>query len=262
MTLEIIREILPIGKQVNIAYTMRKNSSPTSSSIVFIHGFGSSKEFYRYAFEDPSLQDYTLIALDLIGFGLSSKPETFSYEMSNQASFIFQVLAELGYVSFHLCTHSMGGLIGMEMFRQSPSQIRSLINLEGNLTLDDCFATGLIIEHSIDEFLDFGRNKFEESMGNFPQYLQTLKQASSVALYRSAEQTVKDSSNPELITDFITIPTKKCYIYGDRNRGKFSAEKILAEANVPLFYIENSGHEMAEQNPTQLYSVIREFIES
>ena len=78
-------EILQIGKELQVALQKRIDDVKTPV-IAFIHGYGSSKDFFRYAFTDPSLKQYSLIVLDLIGFGDSSKPENFSYQMSNQAS--------------------------------------------------------------------------------------------------------------------------------------------------------------------------------
>ena len=111
----IVQEILPIGKELNVAYTQRVVGKENKPYIVYLHGFGSSREFFRFAFEDHSLSEYSLISLDLIGFGESTKHERFSYEMSNQASIMIQVLNKLEVHSFHLCAHSMGGLVAMEM---------------------------------------------------------------------------------------------------------------------------------------------------
>ena len=46
----------------------------------------------------------------------------------------------------------MGGLIGIEMSESVPERIMSFVNLEGNLTLEDCFFTRKIIEYSYEDF--------------------------------------------------------------------------------------------------------------
>ena len=258
----IVKDILPIGKELNVAYTQRIVGKDNKPYIVFVHGFGSSKEFFRFAFEDPSLSEYSLISLDLIGFGESTKHDRFSYEISNQAAIMIQVLNKLEVHSFHLCTHSMGGLVAMEMINQSPPQVLSFINLEGNLTLDDCLITGKILEYPLEDFLASERVKFEKSLLEFPSYLKEFRKASSIALYKSADDTVRLSSNPRLIEDFIDLPNKKCFIYGEKNKGTFPAEAILRNNNVPVLYINESDHGMAEQNPTHLYSTIIKFLEN
>jgi pimeloyl-ACP methyl ester carboxylesterase len=251
---------LAIGKEIEIAYTISSKIIENIPTIVFLHGFGSSKDFFRYAFNNPSLSNYNLIALDLIGFGDSSSPEGFSYEMSNQAFFMYQVLIKLGISDIHLVAHSMGGLIGMEMFSQSPPQVKSFINLEGNLTIEDCFITGKVLEYSFNAFCDKGRKIIEQTLVNFPSYLETFQKASSEALYQSAIHTVNISKNPDLLDNFIELPLKKCYIYGEKNKGKFLAEEKLLGTKIPLYYIKDADHNMAEQNPYDLFSIINEFI--
>ncbi len=256
----IVEEILPIGKELNVAYMKRAVDTSNKPYIVFIHGFGSSKEFFRFAFEDPSLKDYPLISLDLIGFGNSTKHEKFSYEMSNQAAIIIQVLNQLEVWRFHLCAHSMGGLVAMEIIDQTPPQVLSFINLEGNLTLNDCFVTGKILDFPLEVFLASGRAEFEEQLADYPSYLKEFRKASSIALYRSADDTVRLSSTSRLIEEFINLSIRKCYIYGEKNRGKFPSEQILVTKEVPVYYIIESDHEMAEQNPSHLYSTISKFL--
>ena len=79
----IVKEILPIGKELNVAYTQRVVGKDNKPYIVFVHGFGSSREFFRFAFENPSLSEYSLISLDLIGFGESTKHDRFITYIKN-----------------------------------------------------------------------------------------------------------------------------------------------------------------------------------
>ncbi|MHA2346544.1 MAG: alpha/beta fold hydrolase [Candidatus Hodarchaeales archaeon] len=251
---------LAIGKQIEVAYTISSKIRENTPTIVFIHGFGSSKEFFRHAFNNPSLSHYNLIALDLIGFGDSSNPEGFSYEMSNQASLMYQLLIQLGIKDFHLVAHSMGGLVGIEMISQSPSQVKSFANLEGNLTIEDCFISGKVLEYSFDRFKEKGRVEMEKSLVEFPTYLESFKKASDEALYHSAFHTVNISQDQNLLTSFIELPVRKCYIYGEKNTGKFVAEKELLARKASIYYVKDSDHNMAEQNPYSLFSIINEFI--
>ena len=126
--------------------------------------------------------------------------------------------------------------------------------------------TGLVIKSSIDEFQQSGRKELEKQIEieatsdpKLISYLKTFRQVDIQALYKSAEDTVRYSKDPQLIERFIQLP-KKCYFYGEKNKGKFPAEKILTEAGVELFYIEKAGHMMAEENPRQLYARIKDFI--
>ena len=262
MTIDI--KTITLGKNIDLAYRMRPAKG--KDTIVFIHGYGSDKEHFRHAFNSPSLENFTLIALDLIGFGQSKGPDEFGYSMNDQAAVIIELLDKLKIETFHLCGHSMGGLIVMEIAEIIPRRVLSLINMEGNLTLEDCFISGLISGSSYEEFSERGRFKLEEDFRNagindpsLSEYADTFSIASTIALYKSAYHTVEESTKP-LVERFARI-RNACYIYGEKNRGKLPGENLLHSAGVPIFYIDNSGHSMATENPEQLYEVIRAFVD-
>jgi len=262
----MLRYHVSLEFEFEVAVMVRISKQRTNELIVFLHGFGSSMEHFIKAFSNKSLNDVDLIALDLIGFGESSKNKEFSYSMTDQAILVIKVLKELNIDTFHLCAHSMGSLVAQELVERFPERVLTFMNLEGNLTIEDCFMTGLVFKSSFNEFQRKGKKELEEQIGlrvpsdpSLLSYLKTFKQAGTLALYRSAEDTIRISKDPQLIKRFISLP-KKCYFYGENNRGKFPAEKILSEAGVQVYYIEKAGHSMAEENPEQLYAYIRDFI--
>jgi pimeloyl-ACP methyl ester carboxylesterase len=260
----IITNTLSLRQRFKVSYWKRQSDS--NNTIVFVHGFGSSKEHFRYAFNSPLFKNFTIVASDLIGFGQSSGPEDFDYSIKEQASIILELLDILGTETFHLCGHSMGGLVAMKMVELEPKRVLSFINLEGNLTIDDCTFSGRVVESTLEEFASEGRSKLEKEFSDagrddpsMGEYTETFCMASTAALYKSAYHTVEDSSTP-LIEKFLRIKNA-CYVYGEKNRGMFPSEKLLRASEVPIFYIERSGHSMAIENPHQLYGVMRTFID-
>jgi pimeloyl-ACP methyl ester carboxylesterase len=257
-------ETANLNKNYNIAYWNRPSKS--GETIVFIHGFGSAKEHFRYAFNSSSLQDFTLVALDLIGFGKSKGPDEFGYSMKDQASIVIEFLDHLGIKTFHLCGHSMGGLVAMNVAALQPQRMLSFIDLEGNLTIEDCSFTGKVAEKTFEEFARTERSKLEKEFKEagihdpaMSEYADTFCMASTGALYKSACHTVEDSSTP-LIEKLVQIKNA-CYIYGEKNRGIYPAENLLRASGVPVFYIEKAGHAMAIENPDQLYHAMKIFID-
>ena len=252
------KNITTIGS-ASIAY--RQRLSQKHDTIVFIHGYGSAMEHFRYAFDSSILNDFSLVTLDLVGFGESRGPDDFGYSMREQAEIILGLLNKLGIDSFHLCAHSMGGLVALEFVELAPERVLSFINLEGNLTPEDCFFSGKVVRTSFEDFREKGRSKFEEELrragrkdSSLLEYAETFSRASTSALYKSAQHTIEDSAKP-LIEKFVKIENI-CYIYGEKNRGVFPSENLLRSKGVPIFFIEDSGHSMATDNPEQLYEVI------
>jgi pimeloyl-ACP methyl ester carboxylesterase len=160
----------------------------------------------------------------------------------------------------------MGGLVAIQMAEQAPERALSLIDLEGNLTPEDCYLSGRVAGFTIEQFSKSGRRKFENKFKEagledplMSEYAEEFAMASTAALYRSAVHMVADSSGP--LVERLSRIKNSCYIYGERNRGVYPAERLLQAADIPLFYIEDTGHLMATENPGQLFSVIKSFID-
>ncbi len=254
-----ITRTINLKKDFNLAYWERPAEG--ESSIVFIHGFGSSKDYFRYAFDSPVLREFHLLAVDLIGFGQSTGPDEFTYSMKDQAAIVIELLNHLELHAFHLCGHSMGGLVVMGIAELEPQRVLSLIDLEGNLTLEDCFVSGLVAGSTLAEFTGNGKRNLENDFreAGHHEYADSFSQASTVGLYKSACHTVEESSTP--LVERLAKIKNACYVYGEKNRGIYPGEKLLYDAGVPVFYIEDAGHSMAVENPKQLYGVIRSFID-
>jgi len=251
-----------------ISYLFHKGGE---NSIAFIHGFGSYKEVFIEGFESEELRSFTLLSADLIGFGDSGKPRSFSYHLREQASVLKKVIEYLGIERFHIIAHSMGGIIGIELAEMMPGRIRALINLEGNLSIEDCTMSKQVAQMSEGYFAQKGfeslRNSIAEESkkaGNesLRDYLKSLAKGTPESLHRSAMSTVHESSRGDLLTRFKKLPLYKCYIYGEKNKGVFPAEKMLKQKGILLFYVSNSGHSMMKENPEEFYDLVLKIIRS
>lgn len=102
-------------------------------TILMVHGFGASKDnwlrFARYFTEG-----YQVIALDLPGFGDSSKPYA-SYDVGTQVERLAAFTQALQIKKLHLIGSSMGGHISALYAARYPEQILS-VALLGNAGVD------------------------------------------------------------------------------------------------------------------------------
>lgn len=88
-------------------------------TLVLLHGVPTSSWLFRKMI--PSLQDdFRVIAIDLLGFGSSDKPDStgINYTPALQAAYVHQVLDALEVNEFNLLFHDMGGLVAWELVRQ------------------------------------------------------------------------------------------------------------------------------------------------
>lgn len=93
-------------------------------TLVMIHGFAANKDNWLRLARHLS-DDYRVIALDLPGFGASSKP-TGSYDVGTQTERLASVLQALQIDKLHLIGNSMGGHIGALYAARYPEHVLSL----------------------------------------------------------------------------------------------------------------------------------------
>jgi len=84
------------------------------NTIFLLHGMGCSCLEWSENIEKLSEQ-FTVIAVDMIGFGKSSKPVDYSYSPVNQAKTLIQLLNRLNIKEVHLVGNSFGGRVAIEM---------------------------------------------------------------------------------------------------------------------------------------------------
>ncbi|MCT2346903.1 alpha/beta hydrolase [Niallia taxi] len=96
--------------------------------IVLIHGFASSTYTFRRVI--PFLQKhYSVIAIDLPGFGKSDKSTSFIYSFQNYAKLLLECMNQFGYSNFSIVAHSMGGQIALNMALLAPERVSKLVLL-------------------------------------------------------------------------------------------------------------------------------------
>ena len=98
----------------------------TGPALVLVHGHPFDHTMWYSQVVDFS-DNFQVITPDLRGFGNSSLPDPAATKFEDYATDVLCLMDSLGIENFHLCGLSMGGQIVMEMFRQAPSRIKTLI---------------------------------------------------------------------------------------------------------------------------------------
>jgi len=128
------------GNAVRVAY-IDEGPPNATETIVFIHGLGSYLPAWKKNVEVLRSQ-YRCIAIDLPGYGKSSKNPQFGastptaasyphsvypYSMTFFADVVAALLEERGLANATLCGHSMGGQISMTTALHHPQRVKNLI---------------------------------------------------------------------------------------------------------------------------------------
>ena len=113
--------------KVSVSYKLRRRGN---RSLVFIHGLGCTKEIFDSVWHFPGFDEFTILTIDLVGFGDSSKPQEFSYEIEDQAEIVKCVLEKHKLENVNLIGHSMGGMITVYY---ATHQVVMILRQNGNI---------------------------------------------------------------------------------------------------------------------------------
>ncbi|WP_429339206.1 alpha/beta fold hydrolase [Ornithinibacillus bavariensis] len=242
--------------------------------IILIHGFvASSYTFHRLK---PLLaNNFSVIAIDLPGFGKSEKSTSFIYSFNNYAHLVLECLHYFSIKEAYIAGHSMGGQIALYTAKRAPNRVKRLILFSSSGYLPR--ARSLLIYIS---YLPFFHLLAKQKIG--PQtVIQNLKNVFydhslitndqieeygrplqdknfSKALVRLLRHREGDLRSEEL--QKIHTPTLLLWGEEDRVVPLTIGKKLVKDLpNARLISYERAGHLITEEKPLELYHQIRLF---
>jgi pimeloyl-ACP methyl ester carboxylesterase len=251
------------GVELNISAISRKGKKPP---IVFLHGFGSTKEDYADIIRQASLSDYPFLAYDAPGSGETYCSELEKISIPFLVKTALAVLDHANIEQFHLAGHSMGGLTALLLSHQNPDRVLSFTDIEGNIAPEDCFLSRQIIEYpaaNANEFFE----RFVERTLHTPAYSSPLYSASlrhkirAEAVEGIFSSMVELSDHGELMDKFVSLPCPKMFMYGEQNRALTYLGYIKSKG-VRLSEISECGHFPMYANPPLMWREIADFLNS
>jgi pimeloyl-ACP methyl ester carboxylesterase len=106
----------------------------TGEALVLIHGNNSSAYSWADVFDELA-KEFRVVAIDLKGFGFTSKPEG-DYRIETQAALVNGLLDQLGIERATLCGSSMGGGVALAAAINYPQRVASLILVDSSAFTD------------------------------------------------------------------------------------------------------------------------------
>lgn len=98
----------------------------TGETIVMVHGTPAWSFLYRKMIKILT-KEYRCLASDHIGFGLSDKPEDFSYKPEHHARNLEKWITDLNLKNITLVVHDFGGPIGLNYALKHPENVKSIV---------------------------------------------------------------------------------------------------------------------------------------
>jgi len=188
--------------------------------------------------------------------------------LEDQARVIEKCTHQLPAHRVSIIGHSMGGSIGLLLAKMIEPKVNNFINLEVNLTSEDC---GLLSRKTISTSYEVFRiSTFREIKAAFAQsdnkasklWATWAEKADSLAFYKSAQSLVHWSDKGLLLEKFLQLAVPKYYIYGDKNADTVTKHKLFEKlSTVSHIAINNAGHFVMNDNPTVFYDTLYGLVE-
>ncbi len=241
---------------------------------LYIHGLGDNRKWFLKHFTTYSLDRFSWIVPDLLGHGDSSKSHLAeAYTMVQQAKYLASILEREQVKHLSILAHSMGGAIAVSLIELLTQQdkprtkLSLLLYLEGNLDAGDAFFSSMFAKMSLSKL----RQEFESICNqikgdskeeHITDYVSSFREAGPLTIWASSKDLAPISVKGNLLDRLLKHRDFACYfIFGEKNKGVYSSEKLVRDAQLPLLFIPDAGHGLHTENPTYFWTNIGELIQ-
>ena len=232
--------------------------------LVFLHGFGSTKEDYADVVRHPEFAGRMVLAYDAPGCGETVCRDLSKISIPFLVDTALAVLDHFGIQHFHLVGHSMGGLTSLMLAHLVPERVLSFIDIEGNVAPEDCFLSRQIVSHHTDNderfFDEFIRRAWHSPYFSSPLYAASLRHKVRAGAVRGIfESMVELSDTGDLMGKFLGLQCPRMFMYGEQN-ASLSYLKQLQSNGVDLAEIPLCGHFPMYSNAPVMWERISRFL--
>lgn len=221
-------------------------------TLLYIHGLGESGLGFERLMADPALDAFDHLALDLPGYGKSDwPPEPASLE--DQAKRLAGELEKRDLERVVVVGHSMGGVIGLylceELEKRGEERILGFIDVEGNVSMDDCAYSGRVAALEEEAWLHGG---FEQALdllfgqgsevAALRTYYPSMRFCDPRAYYQNSRELVEVSGSEKIASRLAALQTPVLYLLGDPHGTGEHSRALLSEAGIKWKALSPAGH--------------------
>lgn len=256
-------------------WTIRYHQSGRGPHILLIHGIGANLYCWRWLI--PLLaEDFRVTAIDLPGFGGSSKPKEADYGLDEQVERLEMFLDKMQMRKTYVVGNSMGGNIALWLAHLRPTRVLGVaviapatsprlipLNLQKWLWLSG--AASLVLTRTAIRWAHrrtVSRKEKVDVTRIEETYRTYGRKPDAIRSFIRATEAIRD---PRLPHDLKNIKTKVLLLWGDQDR--LVSKKVIDELKAALTAADShvhlgGGHHLQEDEPEWVRQKIVEFFTS
>jgi len=253
-------------------------------TVIFLHGFGASNRTWDDIVPHLNLPNTNFILFDLIGAGFSSKPRSADYSMRANALVIESFIREHNLRDYAIVGHSFGGgvslLTTLEFLESTEHRPSALVLLDAAAydTKPPFFVDYLRVPLLSNIFLAvtssdfqarytleklyFDKTKVTQEKVERYSFFMSIKGHNNALIETARQIVLKDFSRYARQYKNITIPTLVLWGRQDTTVPLEDGKKLSKDIpTAKLVIIEDSGHNIQEEQPKDVARLIIGFLE-
>jgi len=242
------------------------NDPARNCALLFVHGLGASASCFLPLVESLGRAGWESHRFDLPGYGEAAKPDP-PLDFPGLVNSILEARRTMEAACVVLVGHSMGGVLAQLAVEAAPERFAGIVDVEGNLSRDDCTLSGFAARCSVDEFLTRRWRRLLRRLGlptsgsgMPPEYLESLARCDPKAFHLHGCSLVEASFTEDLARRLKSLPVPHLYIAG-RSRGISDRSiRLLEEAGADWVGIEGAGHWPFLEAPEAFHDILLGFL--
>jgi pimeloyl-ACP methyl ester carboxylesterase len=242
-------QLIPTSHPVESQVFVKSIRPPAAlGTMVYIHGLGESSLCFEALAADPTLACWTQILPDLPGYGRSAWLEN-PLRLAEFADLVGAIAGAIGTPPLILIGHSMGGVIGQLCVEGAPGLWDGFVNIEGNISLQDCTFSSKAAAMDERRFIDRAWNDvrqwvYELGIAEMAarRYFASLMFADPRAFHLNGCELVERSSREDFARRFSGLSLPSLFIAGLDGGAGHRSLQLLEESNAKVVGISGAGH--------------------
>ena len=240
--------VVPVHTLESGMFVQEYLAENSAGTLLFLPGLGSWGGSFDTIISHQLLSGWHKLVPDLPGYGRSpwtAEPLTLS-EIADKIAGWLSRRAEKEVI---VVGHSLGGVLATMLAEQCQQIVTGLINVEGNVLLEDCSLSALVAAQSLDDFVSHGFARLAEDIYHSGlsdqasrKYYASLCLCDPRAYHAHSLELVALSRSEKLAARLAALSIPVFFLAGSPGGISIHSLEALKKAGICCRIIEQAGH--------------------